>query len=199
MFDQIKQNVTVPMALSKYTTWNGKRRALCPFHTGSSVNSMSVREKTFCCFSCGSSGDVVKLVSLLMNTSQKQAAEIIENDFGLTKPADLKAAQREYEAKQRELKREKTIENCAFILLSEYIRWCETQKSRITDESYLDDKNIIEALRNQEIADGIWRMLFEADQEERKAIIGAAESFLRRIGNVDHPARKECYASEQIQ
>lgn len=122
MFDQIKQAVSIPMAMQRYTGWNGKKRCKCVLCNSSRNDSMVIYENHFKCFACGAAGDIVKLVSILMNTGQREAAEILESDFGLSRPADIKAAQREYMQKQKQNKLNKRIERRAWNILAAYHR-----------------------------------------------------------------------------
>lgn len=121
MFETIKSVVTIPMILSKYASYSGaNKRIPCPIHKGNNLN-FAFRDNSFICHTCGAHGDVVNLVSLLMNISIKEAASVIEYDFGLSKPDDFRKIQREYEEKRkREDKDKRNVQSANNILCSRY-------------------------------------------------------------------------------
>jgi DNA primase len=80
--EQIKERVTVPAALRLYGYAEGGRRIPCPIHNGKDRN-FSFTDKVFRCWSCGASGDVIRLIEALFGLSFREAVAKLNNDFGL--------------------------------------------------------------------------------------------------------------------
>lgn len=115
----IKAAVTVRDAAIRYGITVGRDgMALCPFH-GEKTPSMKIYpgDRGFYCFGCGAGGDVIKFTAMLFDLSSKEAAEKLDEDFGLGlagKPFNAAAAllreaeerlRREDEARRKELVR----------------------------------------------------------------------------------------------
>ena len=79
----IKERVTVPMLLEQYGVKpNRSGRCRCPIHNGHDYN-MAVKERSYRCFVCGSSGTVIDLQMALTGHTLDQAVEDLNSLFGL--------------------------------------------------------------------------------------------------------------------
>ena len=81
----IKAAIPVREAAIRYGLTVGRDgMALCPFH-GEKTPSMKIYpgDRGFYCFGCGAGGDVIKFTAMLFDLSSKQAAEKLDEDFGL--------------------------------------------------------------------------------------------------------------------
>lgn len=178
MFDLIKQYVTIPIALTRYTNnYDGAKRIACPVHSGKDKNAI-VSDTIMHCFVCNKSYDVVRIVSSLNNISQYEAAIMIENDFSLTKPDDIKSIKRKYEREKSKQERDKKIEHRAWHIITGYIRWCREQIERIkTIDDY--DNDISESLSGIGYAEYVFSEMLKSDLEGRKRIIEDITEWLR--------------------
>ena len=83
LFTQIKMGVSVKEAAEHYGLKIGQGNMVCcPFHADRTP-SMKLNEDYFYCFGCGTSGDVIDLVTRLFNLSSYDAAKKLAYDFGI--------------------------------------------------------------------------------------------------------------------
>lgn len=81
--EEIRRNVSIPDVLRRYGySDNRMRRIPCPVHHGKKPN-FSYNETVYHCFSCGTGGDVIRLVMDLFNLTFSQAVVKISSDFSL--------------------------------------------------------------------------------------------------------------------
>lgn len=84
-FSSVKQNVNI-IDVAKYYGINVNRnnKCLCCFHKEDTPSmSFSEEKQIFKCFGCGEGGDVINLVSKILNISPLDAAKEINNKFNL--------------------------------------------------------------------------------------------------------------------
>ena len=84
----IKARVTVPEAVSRYTTQRIiLNRICCPIHNGKDRN-MRIYRDTYYCWVCHATGDVIQFVRSVTGDSFRDAMERINRDFALGLPLD---------------------------------------------------------------------------------------------------------------
>ena len=84
----IKARVTVPEAVSRYTTQRiVLNRICCPIHNGKDRN-MRIYRETYYCWVCHATGDVIQFVRSVTGDSFRDAMERINRDFALGLPLD---------------------------------------------------------------------------------------------------------------
>ena len=81
--EKITEQVTVPMALSRYGYPTSQRRRIpCPLHSGKDPN-FCYTDRVFHCWTCGAKGNVISLVMQLFGLSFRQALMKLNTDFCL--------------------------------------------------------------------------------------------------------------------
>lgn len=81
--DVIENAVTIPDVLTMNRIDKGRRgRCVCPI-CGARRDAFSYTNKLFHCFSCGESGGVIQLESVLNHTSSDRACDLLSIYFGL--------------------------------------------------------------------------------------------------------------------
>lgn len=101
--------------LSKYGIKNNRGMFSCPFHGTDRHPSAKAYDKTFYCYSCNKSGDIIQFVQYLFNLSFQEAMEKINLDFNLNINSNYKVdfkkiKQLERERKQKEINKKKQNE-----------------------------------------------------------------------------------------
>lgn len=82
----IKQAVTVPDAVQRYTGQRIYRnRIKCPVHNGADYN-MRIYPRSYHCFVCHATGDVIQFVQSVMGLSFQDAMKRLNEDFNLGLP-----------------------------------------------------------------------------------------------------------------
>ena len=111
--------------LSKYGIKNNRGMFSCPFHGADRHPSAKAYDKTFYCFSCNKTGDLIQFVQLLYNLNFQEAMQKINVDFGLgldnnTKIDRNKILEIERRRKEEELAKKRKNEN--YIRLADQYR-----------------------------------------------------------------------------
>lgn len=101
--------------LSKYGIKNNRGMFSCPFHGADRHPSAKAYDKTFYCYSCNKSGDIIQFVQYLFNLSFQETMEKINLDFNLNIDSNCKVdfkriKQLEKERKQKEINKKKKNE-----------------------------------------------------------------------------------------
>lgn len=112
---------------------NRAYKCICPFHKEKTASlSISPSKQIWKCFGCGKGGDVISLVSELLNINALESAKSINRTLGLGLEADKPTNYFEiniYKNKAKTEKRFKEWENKTFQLLCDYLhllwRWQE--------------------------------------------------------------------------
>lgn len=112
---------------------NRAYKCLCPFHKEKTPSfSISPQKQIFHCFGCGKGGDVISLVSELLNINALESAKSINKTLGLELEQDEKISY--FEMNKYKIKRDveekfKEWENKTLQLLCDYLhllwRWQE--------------------------------------------------------------------------
>lgn len=82
MKDQILNIISMKNIVDKYGYKVKNNMICCPFHNDRTA-SMKIYNKSFYCFGCNKTGDIIQFVEYLFNLSFKEAMQKINLDFGL--------------------------------------------------------------------------------------------------------------------
>lgn len=82
MKDQILNLISMKDIVDKYGYKIRNNMICCPFHNDKTA-SMRIYNKSFYCFGCNKTGDIIQFVEYLFNLSFKEAMKKINLDFGL--------------------------------------------------------------------------------------------------------------------
>ena len=190
LFELVKDRITVPEAAAYYglePSRNGMAR--CPFHEDHHP-SMKLNDRCFFCFGCGASGDVVDLVSRLLDLNPMSAAQRLYYDFGLDSDAPRKEpAPRESTFREQERR--------CFLALRDYLlllrSWKEKDAPETVDGPFTD--RFCEACQMEAIVEDLLEaLLFEPAEvqrrkvEELRSIVPELEDYVRRKKEEDHEA-----------
>lgn len=114
MKDEILQLLNMQDILTKYNIKTRNDMYSCPFHKDRTPSAKAY-EKSYYCFSCNNSGDLIQFVQTLFNLSFKEAMQKINEDFNLglhnnTKIDYEKINKIKEERKRKELRNKKLQE-----------------------------------------------------------------------------------------
>lgn len=135
---------------------NRAYKCVCPFHKEKTASfSISPQKQIWKCFGCGKGGDVISLVSELLNINALEAAKSINNTLGLGLDAEKPSSYLEinkYKQKRKTEEMFKTWENKTFQLLCDYLhllwRWEEENAPTNPNEDIND--LFVEAMHNRD-------------------------------------------------
>ena len=82
MKDQILSLISMKDIVDKYGYKIRNNMICCPFHNDKTA-SMRIYDKSFYCFGCNKTGDIIQFVEYLFSLSFKEAMQKINLDFGL--------------------------------------------------------------------------------------------------------------------
>lgn len=159
MKDEILNILNMKDILNKYGIEIKKNMCHCPFHKDNSP-SMKVYEKSFYCFSCNRTGDLIEFVKQYFNLNFQEAMEKINYDFNLglktrgrLNKKRLIELQRQQELKRKEEERRKMIINSKLIEASNryriYNNIIYNLKQEITKENWEDKVEVIAFLQDK--------------------------------------------------
>lgn len=123
MKDQILAYLNMNDILDKYDIKHKGSQFCCPFHGIDKHPSAKAYEKSFYCFNCGKTGDLIQFVQYYFNLDFKEAMQKINQDFNLNINSDIKLdfnkiKEIEYKRKQKKRKLEalqkRFVELCDF-------------------------------------------------------------------------------------
>ena len=123
---------------------NRAYKSLCPFHKEKSPSfSISPSKQIFKCFGCGKGGDVISLVSELLNINALESAKSINKTLGLGLEADKPANYFEinqYKNRKKTEEKFKEWENKTFQLLCDYLHliWKWQDIKNIENDLYVE-------------------------------------------------------------
>lgn len=126
VFKYVKENVDIIKTCEILgIKLNKQYKALCPFHNEKTPSfSISKEKQIWKCFGCDDSGDVISLVSKLLNISPLDACKYLSDinslqiDFKSSMP---KITTNRYKQKQESIEKFKIWENKTFQLLCDYL------------------------------------------------------------------------------
>lgn len=113
MKNQILSIMDMHTIVSHYGIKANRDMCSCPFHKDKSP-SMKIYDKSFYCFSCNRTGDIIQFVQYLFQLDFVKAMEKINYDFNLnlskiTDKQELKRIQLKYEQEKQRKEHEKQI------------------------------------------------------------------------------------------
>lgn len=107
MKGQIINYLNMNDVLDEYDIKRKGSQFCCPFHGNDKNPSAKAYEKSFYCFACGKTGDLIQFVQYLFNLDFKEAMQKINEDFNLNLDSNAKIDYNkiiEIEAKRRQKK-----------------------------------------------------------------------------------------------
>lgn len=172
---------------------NRAYKCICPFHKEKTASlSISPSKQIWKCFGCGKGGDVISLVSELLNINALESAKSINKTLGLGLEADKPANYFEvnkYKNKAKAEKKFKEWENKTFQLLCDYLhllwKWQEIKNPEnelyIEALQQLDYINYVidEIFLNGTNEDKIWFWKYE------KKVVKRIESRVRTFRTIN--------------
>lgn len=135
---------------------NRAYKCVCPFHKEKTASfSISPQKQIWKCFGCGKGGDVISLVSELLNINALESAKSINYTLGLGLDTDKPSNYLEinkYKEKRKTEEMFKEWENKTFQLLCDYLhllwKWEEEKVPKSPEEDV--DELFIEAMHNRD-------------------------------------------------
>ena len=126
VFKYVKEHVDITKACEILgIKLNKQNKAICPFHTEKTPSfSVSPGKQIWKCFGCDDGGDVIYLVSKLLNISALDACKYLNEIFSLgldLRVAIPKITTNKYKRNQEALEKFKSWENETFQLLCDYL------------------------------------------------------------------------------
>lgn len=171
LFRNVKAAVTARQAAEAYSIHvNRSGMACCPFHNDKDP-SMKL-DRRFHCFGCGADGDVINFTAKLFGLSNKDAAEKLALDFGISyekwKPPDREKRKQMRKQKTQARRYEETERNFYRILTDYYhmlLHWKKERAPHSPDEEW--DEDFCEALQNTAEVEYVMDCFLAADLEEK--------------------------------
>lgn len=159
MKEEILSLLNMVDILNKYGIKIKRNMCHCPFHKDNSP-SMKIYEKSFYCFSCNLTGDVIEFVQQYFNLNFQEAMEKINYDFNLglktrgrLSQKQLKKIQQECEFKRKQKEKFKQETNSKLIkACNRYIIYNKIIKNlqkNITKENWEENTEIIAFLQEK--------------------------------------------------
>ena len=201
LIKEVKNRVDIIDVAKKYGIQvNRANKALCCFHNEKTPSlSFHQGKQIFKCFSCGKGGDVISLVSELLNINALEAAKSINNTLGLGLNAEKPSNHLEinkYAEKRKTEKAFKEWELKTFILLTDYLhllwKWEKEKRPKHSNDEVSD--LFVEAIQQKDYIEYIIDTIFlEGTNEDKiwfwkyeKKVVKRIESRVRAI----RPTRK---------
>lgn len=106
MKDEIINRLNMKDILQEYGIQTKRTMFHCPFHKDENASAKAY-DKTFYCFSCNKTGDIIQFVQYLFNISFKEAMQKINEDFGLGLESNIKVDYKKIQERNNRKKKEK--------------------------------------------------------------------------------------------
>ena len=167
---------------------NRAYKCICPFHKEKTASlSISPQKQIWKCFGCGKGGDVISLVSELLNINALEAAKSINNTLGLGLDAEKPSNYLEinkYAERRKTEKAFKEWELKTFILLTDYLhllwKWEKEERPKHPDDEVSD--LFVEALQQRDYIEYIVDTIFlEGTNEDKIWFWKYEKKVVRRI------------------
>ena len=167
---------------------NRAYKCVCPFHKEKTASfSISPQKQIWKCFGCGKGGDVISLVSELLNINALEAAKSINNTLGLGLDAEKPSSYLEINKYKQKRKTEKTFKEWelkTFILLTDYLhllwKWEKEERPKHPDDEVSD--LFVEALQQKDYIEYIIDSIFiEGTNEDKIWFWKHEKKVVRRI------------------
>lgn len=191
IYETIKAAISVKQAAEHYglkVYRNGM--ACCPFHHDRHP-SLKLNEDYFFCFGCGAKGDVIDLVTRLINMSSYEAVQKLAADFGLDpKPPTAAALPK---PKHPCICQFREDEIMCFRVLTDYLHLLEDWKVRYAPKTLDDalDDRFVEACQMLDYIEYLADILTVGDLEERVAVVDKLMKDDKITFLQDYTARKK--------
>lgn len=191
IYETIKAAISVKQAAEHYglkVYRNGM--ACCPFHHDRHP-SLKLNEDYFFCFGCGAKGDVIDLVTRLINMSSYEAVQKLAADFGLDpKPPTAAALPK---PKHPCICQFREDEIMCFRVLTDYLHLLEDWKVRYAPKTLVDalDDRFVEACQMLDYIEYLADILTVGDLEERVAVVDKLMKDDKITFLQDYTARKK--------
>lgn len=184
LFEAVKHSVSTRDAAEMYgieVKRNGM--ACCPFHNDRTP-SMKIDQR-YHCFGCGADGDSINFTAKLFDLSQKEAAEKLAADFGLSydeKPITPKAY-RKILQRRKAVQEAKEQEEALFHLLVSYFHdlneWEVTYSPSSPDEPL--HPRFAEAITQKDHIEYLLDLLISGSDEDKKALLSENQSLIANL------------------
>lgn len=170
LIKQVKASVDIIDVAKKYgINVNRNNKALCCFHSEKTPSLSFHKEKQiYKCFSCGKGGDVISLVSELLNINALESAKQLNQIFGLG--VDFKKPTPNFE-----LNKYKQIQEAK----ERFYKWYNETLQILCD--YLHSLKGIEKLQQQEIVEYYIDLLIYGTEEDWLWLKKTEERWCKKI------------------
>ena len=109
MKEQILTYLNMKDILDRYGIKHRGSQFCCPFHGTDKHPSAKAYEKSFYCFNCGKTGDLIQFVQYYFNLDFKQAMQKINLDFNLNLDSNIKVDYKKIKEIERKRKQKEKI------------------------------------------------------------------------------------------
>lgn len=154
---EVKERIDIVKVAEYYgLKLNRAYKCVCPFHKEKTASlSISPSKQIWKCFGCGKGGDVISLVSELLNINALEAAKSINNTLGLGLDPNHKSTYFEinkYKDKRKTEEMFKQWENRTFQLLCDYLHLLWKWEEEKAPKNIEEDPNdlFVEAMHNRD-------------------------------------------------
>lgn len=192
-FEAVKSSVDIVDAAQRYglqVVWGGK--AHCPWHTDKTPSlSFYKNNSRFHCFSCGTGGDVIDLVGLLLNISPEDTLRELNSAYhlglDLDKPESPEAVRNAI--RQRRLRQKQTEifnqwEKGSFLILNSYFHTLKEWKKVYapTNPAQPIHPRFLEALNRLDYVEYLLNAVYiNGTKEDKAAFFRSHEKLIRAI------------------
>lgn len=153
---------------------NRAYKYVCPFHKEKTASlSISSQKQIWKCFGCGKGGDVISLVSELLNINALEAAKSINYTLGLGLDPNQKSSYfqiNKYKNRQKTEEMFKKWELDTFILLTDYLHLLWRWEEEYVPKNMEEDPNelFVEAMHNRDYIEYVIDTIFIEGTNEDK-------------------------------
>lgn len=171
IYQQIKAAIPLREAAQRYgLAVSQGGMALCPFHHDTHP-SLKLNEDFFFCFGCGATGDVIDFAARLFGISQKEAAQKLAMDFGITP----RPPTQQQNIPRPDAEPFQSIERFCICVLSDYLRLLRIWRLRYEPKALGEDfhDRFVEACRTIAYVDHLLDCLLGNIPEVRQEAVTA--------------------------
>jgi hypothetical protein len=153
---------------------NRAYKCVCPFHKEKTASlSISPQKQIWKCFGCNKGGDVISLVSELLNINALEAAKSINYTLGLGLDPNQKSSYfqiNKYKNRQKTEEMFKKWELDTFILLTDYLHLLWRWEEEYVPKNMEEDPNelFVEAMHNRDYIEYVIDTIFIEGTNEDK-------------------------------
>ncbi len=153
---------------------NRAYKCVCPFHKEKTASlSISPQKQIWKCFGCNKGGDVISLISELLNINALEAAKSINYTLGLGLDPNQKSSYfqiNKYKNRQKTEEMFKKWELDTFILLTDYLHLLWRWEEEYVPKNMEEDPNelFVEAMHNRDYIEYVIDTIFIEGTNEDK-------------------------------